>query len=227
MHMPTTAATGLAVGALVRLCAVAVTPFAFRPASASFGLLWRAGLLVLLPVLASIPVPARQLHAAVLLSAIGLSAGVHSERRLDGLKLEFAFSTEIVNNMAGFPGSDASDGCSSDSVPAPPNTLAVAVRLLADCPPDLPHKRLPIRRYLPPVPHHRHFRLPLLPHSSRTSPPPPGVWDQPGSLRHRHTRRIIRQLQIPRRHRKIPRRARQLARVVEHYGAFHLGRWRI
>ena len=58
--MPTTAATGLAVGALVRLCAVAVTPFAFRRASASFGLLWRAGLLVLLPVLASIPVPAQQ-----------------------------------------------------------------------------------------------------------------------------------------------------------------------
>ena len=56
MHMPTTAATGLAVGALVRLCAVAVTPFAFRRASASFGLLWRAGLLVLLPALASIPV---------------------------------------------------------------------------------------------------------------------------------------------------------------------------
>ena len=53
--MPTTAATGLAVGALVRLCAVAVTPFAFRRASASFGLLWRAGLLVLLPALASIP----------------------------------------------------------------------------------------------------------------------------------------------------------------------------
>ena len=53
--MPTTVATGLAVGALVRLCAVAVTPFAFRPASASFGLLWRAGLLVLLPALASIP----------------------------------------------------------------------------------------------------------------------------------------------------------------------------
>ena len=124
---------------------------------------------------------ASRLHAAVLLSAIGLSlsAGVHSWSRLDGLKLEFAFSTEIVNNMAGFPGSDASDkfshGCSSDSVPAPPNTLAVAVRLLTDCPPDLPHKRLPIRRYLPPVPHHRHFRLPLLPHSSRTSPPPPGV----------------------------------------------------
>ena len=53
--MPTTAATGLAVGALVRLCAVAVTPFAFRRAPASFGLLWRAGLLVLLPALASIP----------------------------------------------------------------------------------------------------------------------------------------------------------------------------
>ena len=218
--MSTTAATGLAVGALVRLCAVAVTPFAFRPASASFGLLWRAGLLVLLPVLASIPVPARQLHAAVLLSAIGLSAGVHSERRLDGLKLEFAFSTEIVNNMAGFPGSDASDGCSSDSVPAPPNTLAVAVRLLADCPPDLPHKRLPIRRYLPPVPHHRHFRLPLLPHSSRTSPPPPGAWGPHESLRHWHTLRPIRP-------RQIPKRADHLARGVEHYGAFHVGWWRV
>lgn len=78
---------------------------------------------------------ASRLHAAVLLSAIGLSAGAHSGDRLDGLKLQFDFSTEIVNNMAGFPGSDASDGCSSDSVPAPPNTLAVAVRLLADCPP--------------------------------------------------------------------------------------------
>ena len=169
---------------------------------------------------------ASRLHAAVLLSAIGLSAGVHSGRRLDGLKLEFDFSTEIVNNMAGFPGSDASDGCSSDSVPAPPNTLAVAVRLLADCPPDLPHKRLPISRYLPPVPHHRHFRLPLLPHSSRTSPPPPGVSNQIGSLRHFHTLRPIR-LQIPRRNQQIPRRADQLARVVEHYGAFHVGRWRL
>ena len=79
-----------------------------------------------------------RVHAAVLLSLIGLSAGAHSERREDGLRLEFAFSTEIVNNMAGFPGSDASDGCSSDSVPAPPNTLAVAVRLLADCPPRSP-----------------------------------------------------------------------------------------
>ena len=47
----------------------------------------------------------------MLLSAIGLSAGAH----LDGLHLQFDFSTEIVNNMAGFPGSDASDGCSSDS----------------------------------------------------------------------------------------------------------------
>ena len=162
----------------------------------------------------------------MLLSLIGLSAGAHSERREDGLRLEFDISTEIVNNMAGFPGSDAVAGCSTDSVPAPPNTLAVAVRLLADCPPDLPHKRLPIRRYLPPVPHHRHFRLPLLPHSSRTSPPPPGVWDRPFALRHWHTLRTIRQLQIPRRHRKIPRRADQLARVVEHYGAFHLHKWR-
>ena len=80
---------------------------------------------------------ASRLHVAMLLSAIGLSAGEHSERREDGLRLEFAFSTEIVNNMAGFPGSDASAGCSTDSVPAPPNTLAVAVRLLADCPPCL------------------------------------------------------------------------------------------
>ena len=40
--MPTTAATGL--------CAVAFTPFAFLRAPASFGLLWRAGLLVLLPL---------------------------------------------------------------------------------------------------------------------------------------------------------------------------------
>ena len=168
-----------------------------------------------------------RVHAAMLLSLIGLSAGEHSESRKDGLRLEFDISTEIVNNMAGFPGSDASDGCSSDSVPAPPNTLAVAVRLLADCPPDLPHKRLPIRRYLPPVPHHRHFRLPLLPHSSRTSPPPPGAWGPHESLRHWHTLRPIRRLQIPRRHRKIPKRADQLARVVEHYGAFHLGRWRI
>ena len=44
------------LSSLVRLCAVAVTPFVFRRASASFGLLlWRAGLLVLLPALASIP----------------------------------------------------------------------------------------------------------------------------------------------------------------------------
>ena len=168
---------------------------------------------------------ASRLHAAVLLSEIGLSAGAHPKRPLDGFLLRFASSTEIVNNMAGFPGGDATKGCSSDSVPAPPNTLAVAVRLLADCP---PHKRLPIRRYLPPVPHHRHFRLPLLPHSSRTSPPPPGVWDRLGSLRHWHTLRTIRQLQIPRRpqHPQIPKRADQLARGVEHYGAFHLGQWR-
>ena len=49
-----------------------------------------------------------RVHAAMLLSLIGLSAGEHSERREDGLRLEFDISTEIVNNMAGFPGSDAS-----------------------------------------------------------------------------------------------------------------------
>ncbi|EOD03664.1 hypothetical protein EMIHUDRAFT_259853 [Emiliania huxleyi CCMP1516] len=58
---------------------------------------------------------ASRLHVAMLLSAIGLSAGAHSERREDGLRLEFDFSTEIVNNMAGFPGSDAVAGCSTDS----------------------------------------------------------------------------------------------------------------
>mmetsp|Transcript_929 Transcript_929/g.3140 ORF Transcript_929/g.3140 Transcript_929/m.3140 type:complete len:644 (-) Transcript_929:1084-3015(-) len=56
-----------------------------------------------------------RLHVAMLLSLIGLSAGEHSERREDGLRLEFDLSTEIVNNMAGFPGSDASAGCSTDS----------------------------------------------------------------------------------------------------------------
>ena len=42
-------------------------------------------------------------------------AGDETCGRSDGLHLDFAFSVEIVNNMAGFPGSDASDGCFSDS----------------------------------------------------------------------------------------------------------------